>query len=54
LTSSRTLERPALRAARGEKTESLPDSLRGTLDTRASVVEQRSAHGVPTLVLPRQ
>lgn len=46
--------RNALRAARGEKTESLPDTLRGTLDTRASVVEQRSAHGVPTLVLPRQ
>ncbi|MBS0515639.1 MAG: heme biosynthesis protein HemY [Proteobacteria bacterium] len=46
--------RNALRAARGEKTESLPDTLRGALDTRASVVEQRSAHGVPTLVLPRQ
>lgn len=45
--------RNALRAARGEKTESLPDTLRGALDTRASVVEQRSAHGVPTLVLPR-
>jgi len=46
--------RNALRAARGENTESLPDTLRGALDTRASVVEQRSAHGVPTLVLPRQ
>ena len=46
--------RNALRAARGEKTESLPDTLRGALDTRASVIEQRSAHGVPTLVLPRQ
>jgi HemY protein len=46
--------RNALHAARGEKTESLPDTLRGALDTRASVVEQRSAHGVPLLVLPRQ
>lgn len=44
----------ALRAARAETTESLPDTLRGPLDTRASVVEQRSAHGVPTLVLPKQ
>jgi HemY protein len=46
--------RNALLASRGEKTESLPDTLRGALDTRASVVEQRSEHGVPTLVLPRQ
>jgi len=46
--------RNALRVARGEKTESLPDALRGALDTRASVVEQRSEHGVPRLVLPRQ
>lgn len=44
----------ALRAERGEKTESLPDTLRGALDTRASVLEQRSEHGVPQLVLPRQ
>lgn len=43
----------ALRAARGESTETLPDTLRGALDTRASVVEQRSEHGVPRLVLPR-
>jgi HemY protein len=43
----------ALRAARGETTETLPDTLRGGLDTRASVVEQRSEHGVPQLVLPR-
>ncbi|MFT3790377.1 MAG: heme biosynthesis HemY N-terminal domain-containing protein [Rudaea sp.] len=46
--------RNALRAARDEKTETLPDMLHGALDTRASVVEQRSAHGVPTLALPRQ
>ena len=45
--------RNALRAERGEKTETLPDTLRSALDTRASVVEQRSEHGVPRLVLPR-
>lgn len=43
----------ALRASRGEATETLPDTLRGALDTRASVIEQRSEHGVPRLVLPR-
>jgi HemY protein len=45
--------RNALRVARGESAESLPDTLRGALDTRASVVEQRSEHGVPLLALPR-
>jgi len=45
--------RNALRSARNEPTEPLPDALRGPLDTRASVVEQRSEHGVPTLILPR-
>lgn len=45
--------RNALHVARGEEAEPLPDTLRGVLDTRASVVEQRSEHGVPRLVLPR-
>ncbi len=44
--------RNALRSTRGEAIEALPDTLRGPLDTRASVVEERSEHGVPRLVLP--
>ncbi|MGH8122369.1 MAG: hypothetical protein ACREPT_06315 [Rudaea sp.] len=43
--------RNALRSERGEATAT-PDALRGPLDTRASVIEERSAHGVPRLVLP--
>jgi HemY protein len=46
--------RNALRSARGEPVEPLPTLMRATLDTRASVVEERSEHGVPRLVLPRQ
>ena len=42
--------RNALRAARGEATEALPLSAVATaLSTRASVIEARSAHGVPHL-----
>ena len=52
-TGAQCAYRNALRSARGEATQSLPDMLRGPLDTRASVIEQRSEHGVPTLVLPR-
>src|SRR6185437_11532230 len=44
--------RNALRAARGEPVESLPALVRAALDTRASVIEERSEHGVPRLVLP--
>ena len=44
--------RNALRSSRGEPVESLPALVRGALDTRASVVEERSEHGVPRLVLP--
>lgn len=44
--------RNALRASRGEPVESLPALVRAALDTRASVVEERSEHGVPRLVLP--
>ncbi len=44
--------RNALRSARGEQVEPLPALTRAALDTRASVVEERSEHGVPRLVLP--
>ena len=43
----------ALRCARGAPTQALSDSAPGLLDTRASVIEERSEHGVPRLALPR-
>jgi len=44
--------RNALHSARGEPTDTLPELERPALDTRASVVEERSEHGVPRLVVP--
>lgn len=44
--------RNALRSTRSEAVEALPETLRGPLDTRASVIEERSEHGVPRLILP--
>jgi HemY protein len=44
--------RNALRSARSEPVEPFPDALRGPLNTRASVIEERSEHGVPRLVVP--
>ncbi|HEY7873399.1 MAG TPA: heme biosynthesis HemY N-terminal domain-containing protein [Rudaea sp.] len=44
--------RNALRSARGEPTRALADPIRAPLDTRASIVEERSEHGVPRLALP--
>lgn len=44
--------RNALRVARGESAETLNDADSRRLDTRASVIEERSAHGVPRLALP--
>ena len=49
-----TCYRNALRCARGEPTQALTDIVPGSLDTRASVVEERSEHGVPRLALPRR
>lgn len=49
-----TCYRNALRCARGEPTQALTDMVPGSLDTRASVVEERSEHGVPRLALPRR
>ena len=43
----------ALRCARGAATQALSDAASGPLDTRASVIEERSEHGVPRLALPR-
>jgi HemY protein len=45
--------RNALRGARGEPTEALAEPTRGPLDTRASVVEERSEHGIPRLGVAR-
>lgn len=44
--------RNALRCARDETTDMLPELMRPALDTRASVVEERSEHGVPRLIVP--
>lgn len=44
--------RNALRSARGEPTDTLPELVRPALDTRASVIEERSEHGVPRLIVP--
>lgn len=43
--------RNALRCARGEATQALAEPLRAPLDTRASIGEERSEHGVPRLSL---
>ncbi len=51
-TSAQGAYRNALRCARGEATQTLPELERPALDTRASVVEERSEHGVPRLVVP--
>ncbi len=45
--------RNALRCARGEPTEALAEPPRAPLNTRASVVEERSEHGVPRLGVSR-
>ena len=45
--------RNALRSARGEATQAL-SAASGVLDTRASVIEERTEHGVPRLALPRR
>jgi len=44
--------RNALRSARGEATQALAEAARAPLDTRASVSEERSEHGVPRLATP--
>jgi HemY protein len=49
-----TCYRNALRIARGESTQALAENARAPLDTRASVNEERSEHGVPRLALPRE
>ena len=46
--------RNALRALRGEHIDAARALGRAALDTRASVVEERSEHGVPRLILPRR
>jgi HemY protein len=49
-----TCYRNALRIARGEATQALAERTRAPLDTRASISEERSEHGVPRLALPRE
>jgi len=44
--------RNALRIARGESTQPLAENPRVPLDTRASIAEERSEHGVPRLAKP--
>jgi HemY protein len=44
--------RNALRSARGEATQALAETARAPLDTRASIREERSEHGVPRLATP--
>ena len=44
----------ALRSARDEPTVALDETSAGQIDTRASVIEERSEHGVPRLALPRR
>lgn len=46
--------RNALRIARGEATQELSDAARAPLDTRASVAEERDAHGMPRLAIPKE
>lgn len=45
--------RNALRIARGESTQELSDPARAPLDTRATIAEERDAHGVPRLAIPK-
>jgi len=47
-----TCYRNALALARGEPTQPLAESPRAPLDTRASIREERSEHGVPRLANP--
>jgi HemY protein len=44
--------RNALRMGRGESTQALAETPRAPLDTRASIREERSEHGVPRLANP--
>lgn len=46
--------RNALRIARGESTQALSDAARAPLDTRASIAEERDAHGMPRLAIPKE
>ncbi|HST28793.1 MAG TPA: heme biosynthesis HemY N-terminal domain-containing protein [Rudaea sp.] len=46
--------RNALRIARGEATQELSDTARAPLDTRASIAEERDAHGMPRLAIPKE
>lgn len=46
--------RNALRIARGESTQELSDAARAPLDTRASIAEERDAHGMPRLAIPKE
>ena len=46
--------RNGLRAQRGETIDAARALGRAALDTRASVVEERSEHGVPRLILPKR
>ncbi|MBU6198120.1 MAG: heme biosynthesis protein HemY [Xanthomonadaceae bacterium] len=46
--------RNALRIARGESTQALADAARAPLDTRASIAEERDAHGLPRLAIPKE
>jgi HemY protein len=46
--------RNALRIARGESTQELADAARAPLDTRASIAEERDAHGMPRLAIPKE
>ena len=46
--------RNALRCARGESTQALADPTRAPLDTRASIAEERSEHGVPRLAIANE
>ncbi|MBS0571073.1 MAG: heme biosynthesis protein HemY [Proteobacteria bacterium] len=46
--------RNALRSARGEATQALADAARAPLDTRAAIAEERDAHGMPRLAVPKE
>jgi HemY protein len=46
--------RNALRIARSESTQELSDAARAPLDTRASIAEERDAHGMPRLAFPKE
>jgi len=46
--------RNALALTRGEPTQALAEPARAPLDTRASIREERSEHGVPRLAPPRE